>query len=226
MLLDIINGEEFDNLHDEVAVAVCQLAVLHFVLLGRQLAHNIPDWWLRLIDDKNGTWEIYPWGTLVWAQLYDQLENANVVRAEKLYAAQNRPIPRAAKYTLSGFTWAFKGARPNRRLRTRCLEAVEQRWWGQSQPKPMEVPEHYGLSDFDFSVLQNTEDEMPRGTTAYDRRTSNVRDEETDFHIMGLLDRIRRVPYPSWDDVDIVFVPEDLSIVTCDRQALVKRSRN
>ncbi|GKF68150.1 hypothetical protein Tco_0197829, partial [Tanacetum coccineum] len=28
---------------------------------------------------------------------------------------------------------------------------------GQSQPKPMEVPEHYGLSDFDFSVLQNTE---------------------------------------------------------------------
>ncbi|GKB71222.1 phospholipase-like protein, partial [Tanacetum coccineum] len=61
MLLDIINGEEFDNLHDEVAVAVCQLAVLHFVLLGRQLAHNIPDWWLRLIDDKNGTWEIYPW---------------------------------------------------------------------------------------------------------------------------------------------------------------------
>ncbi|GKF55122.1 hypothetical protein Tco_0165462, partial [Tanacetum coccineum] len=42
MLLDIINDEEFDNLHDEVAVAVYQLAVLHFVLLGRQLAHNIP----------------------------------------------------------------------------------------------------------------------------------------------------------------------------------------
>ncbi|GJZ54780.1 phospholipase-like protein [Tanacetum coccineum] len=28
---------------------------------------------------------------------------------------------------------------------------------GQSQPKLMEVPEHYGLSDFDFSFLQNTE---------------------------------------------------------------------
>ncbi|GJV35328.1 phospholipase-like protein [Tanacetum coccineum] len=132
MLLDIINGEEFDNLHDEVAVAVCQLAVLHFVLLGRQLAHNIPDWWLRLIDDKNGTWEIYPWGTLVWAQLYDQLENANVVRAEKLYAAQNRPIPRAAKYTLSGFTWAFKGARPNRRLRPDAFEARAE-WWVRSR---------------------------------------------------------------------------------------------
>ncbi|GKD73224.1 phospholipase-like protein, partial [Tanacetum coccineum] len=28
---------------------------------------------------------------------------------------------------------------------------------GQSKPKPVEVSEHYGLSDFDFSVLQNTE---------------------------------------------------------------------
>ncbi|GJT69100.1 hypothetical protein Tco_1028386 [Tanacetum coccineum] len=46
------DGEEFDNLHDEDVVSVCQLAVLHLVLLGRQLAHNIPDWWLRLIDDK------------------------------------------------------------------------------------------------------------------------------------------------------------------------------
>ncbi|GJW54754.1 phospholipase-like protein [Tanacetum coccineum] len=265
MLIDNINGEEFDNLHDEVAVAVCQLAVLHFVLLGRQLAHNIPDWWLRLIVDKKGTWEIYPWGTLVWDQLYGQLENANVVRAEKLYAAQNRPIPRAAKYTLSGFTWAFKtwilevynvaalryythqqrypravawskvttfqrkflrnffaGARPHRRLRPDAFEAKAE-WWvcsqeffdgriheappiptpvklprqydvpknvdprydelinsikelqkkneahekllkkvynfyqGQSKPKSVEVSEHYGLSDFDFSVLQNTE---------------------------------------------------------------------
>ncbi|GJY76650.1 phospholipase-like protein [Tanacetum coccineum] len=238
MLLDIINGEEFDNLHDEVAVAVCQLAVLHFVLLGRQLAHNIPDWWLRLIDDKNETWKIYPWGTLVWAQLYDQLENANVVCAEKLYATQNRPIPRAAKYTLPGFTWAFKGARPNRRLRPDAFEARAE-WWvrsreffdgriheapsiptpvklpsrfdvpknvdprydelinsikelkkkneahekmlkkvykfyqGQSQPKPMEVPEHYGLSDFDFSVLQNTEGLQQDGPKTLTKQSSS-----------------------------------------------------
>ncbi|GJT68796.1 phospholipase-like protein [Tanacetum coccineum] len=134
-------------------------------------AHNIPDWWLRLIVDKKGTWEIYPWGTLVWAQLYDQLENANVVRAEKLYAAQNRPIPRAAKYTLSGFTWAFKGARPIDRLRPMPFEPRAE--WSEKEMKPrkeaeessisfirdnhnqtMEIPEHYGLSDFDFSGLQ------------------------------------------------------------------------
>ncbi|GKB63791.1 hypothetical protein Tco_0919977 [Tanacetum coccineum] len=84
MLLDIINCEEFDNLHDEVAVAVCQLAVLHFVLLGRQLAHNIPDWWYWLIDDKNETWEIYPW---VRQTLLKKLEielQAEVTLANKL----------------------------------------------------------------------------------------------------------------------------------------------
>ncbi|GKB75777.1 hypothetical protein Tco_0942672 [Tanacetum coccineum] len=43
MLVDIINGEEFDNLHNEDAVSGCQLAVLHLVLFGGQLAHNIPD---------------------------------------------------------------------------------------------------------------------------------------------------------------------------------------
>ncbi|GJT07033.1 phospholipase-like protein [Tanacetum coccineum] len=212
MLLDIINGEEFDNLHDEVAVAVCQLAVLHFVLLGRQLAHNIPDWWLRLIDDKNGTWEIYPWGTLVWAQLYGQLENANVVRAEKLYAAQNRPIPRAAKYTLSGFTWAFKGARPNRRLRPDAFEARAE-WWGQSQPKPMKVPEHYGLSNFVLAFFKTRRDRPPgaRYTVAKTRTSAMIEKSnkfviETDFHLMGMLDGSSR-PYPSWDDVDIVYMP-------------------
>ncbi|GJU38880.1 hypothetical protein Tco_1191837 [Tanacetum coccineum] len=48
MLLDKINCEEFFKLQDEDAVAVCQLAVLHLILLGRQPAHNIPEWWFRL----------------------------------------------------------------------------------------------------------------------------------------------------------------------------------
>nr|GEY77953.1 phospholipase-like protein [Tanacetum cinerariifolium] len=335
MLIDNINGEEFDNLHDE-------------------------------------------------------LENANKVRVENLYAAQNRPIPRVAKYTLSGFTWAFKtwilevynvaalrysthqqrypravawskvttfqqkfllialfifkGARPNRRLRPDAFEAKAE-WWvrsreffdgrihkappiptpvklpsrsdvpkyvdpRQSKPKPVEVHEHYGLSYFDFSVLQNTKaypsvirgtpriatpmsqqrfpmssstnqagpsqnhdagvvnpDEMPRGkretfpskyqlspftcmpttTVAPKKRANNIRNKtrndkvsafnlgkadrppgarytvaktgtsaiidksnkiviETDFHLMGMLDGSSR-PYPSWDDVDIVYMP-------------------
>nr|GEU75121.1 phospholipase-like protein [Tanacetum cinerariifolium] len=136
MLVDNIYGEEFDNLHDEVDVALCQLVVLHL-------------------------------GLLVRAQLYDQLENANEVCAKKLYAAQNRPIPRPAKYTLSGFIWAFKtwiletynvGALGYYTYQQRYPRAVAwskittfQRknlpnfFEGQSKPKPVEVREHYGL---------------------------------------------------------------------------------
>nr|GEV29553.1 hypothetical protein [Tanacetum cinerariifolium] len=112
-----------------------------------------------LVDNNNGEEfdnlhdeEIYPWGSLVWAQLYDQLENANEVRAEKLYAAQNGLIPCPAKYTLSDFTWAFMG---------------------QTKPKPVEVREHYGLSDFDFSVLQNTEGLRQDGPKTFTKQTSN-----------------------------------------------------
>ncbi|GJY20078.1 hypothetical protein Tco_0392644 [Tanacetum coccineum] len=47
MLLDKINDEEFSKLQDEDVVAVCQLDVLHLILLGRQPAHNIPEWWFR-----------------------------------------------------------------------------------------------------------------------------------------------------------------------------------
>ncbi|GKC96221.1 phospholipase-like protein, partial [Tanacetum coccineum] len=103
----VVNMENYEDepvtltCRNEDAVAVCQLAVLHLILLGRQPAHNIPEWWFRF------------------------------------YAYQALPNHPPAKYTLSGFTWAFKG---------------------QSKPKPEEVREHYGLSDFDFSVLQNTED--------------------------------------------------------------------
>ncbi|GJR22451.1 phospholipase-like protein [Tanacetum coccineum] len=151
MLLDKINCEEFFKLQDEDAVAVCQLAVLHLILLGRQPAHNIPEWWFRLIVDKN-KWETYPWGSYVWAKLYRQLRYANSSRWDRFYACQALPNRPPAKYTLSGFTWAFKcypravawsnfkrfkrenlkkffdGARPNRKLTPDAFEAKAE-WW-------------------------------------------------------------------------------------------------
>ncbi|GJW55484.1 phospholipase-like protein [Tanacetum coccineum] len=232
MLLDKINCEEFFKLQDEDAVAVCQLAVLHLILLGRQPAHNIPEWWFRLIVDKN-KWDTYPWGSYVWAKLYRQLRYANSSRWDRFYACQALPNRPPAKYTLSGFTWAFKtwiletykvpaleyythqqryprvvawsnlkrfkrenlkkffdGVRPNRKLRADEFEAKAE-WWVCSrnffdgriheappipppkkneaqdrllnevynfykgQSKPVEVREHYGLTD--FSGFQNSQ---------------------------------------------------------------------
>nr|GEV97421.1 auxin response factor 6-like isoform X1 [Tanacetum cinerariifolium] len=144
MLVVNINSEEFDNLHDEVAIALCQLAVLHLVLLGCQLAHNIPDWWMRLIDDKK-TWKIYPWGSLVWAQLYDQLENANetwILETYNVgslgYYTHQQHYPRVVAWSkvttfqrkfLPNF---FDGARPNQRLRPNAFEAKAE-WWVRSR---------------------------------------------------------------------------------------------
>ncbi|GJZ14017.1 phospholipase-like protein [Tanacetum coccineum] len=61
MLIDKIGSEEFYSLRDEDAIGVCLLAVLHMVLLGQEPKNNVPNWWLRLVDDPN-MWEKYPWG--------------------------------------------------------------------------------------------------------------------------------------------------------------------
>ncbi|GKC12070.1 phospholipase-like protein [Tanacetum coccineum] len=117
MLIDKILSEEFYSLRDEDAVAVCLLAVLHMVLLGQEPKNNVPKWWLSLVDDIN-MWEKYPWGSYIWPKLYRQLKDANPKRWERFYASLRGRIRRPAKYTLSGFTWAFK---------TWILEAYKER---------------------------------------------------------------------------------------------------
>ncbi|GJU47742.1 transposase, MuDR, MULE transposase domain protein [Tanacetum coccineum] len=117
MLIDKILSEEFYSLRDEDAVAVCLLAVLHMVLLGQEPKNNVPKWWLSLVDDIN-MWEKYPWGSYIWPKLYRQLKDANPKRWDRFYASLRGPIRRPAKYTLSGFTWAFK---------TWILEAYKER---------------------------------------------------------------------------------------------------
>ncbi|GJU19785.1 phospholipase-like protein [Tanacetum coccineum] len=117
MLINKIHSEEFYSLRDEDVVAVCLLAVLHMVLLGQEPKNNVPNWWLSLVDDIN-MWEKYPWGSYIWPKLYRQLKDANPKRWDRFYASLRDPIRRPAKYTLSGFTWAFK---------TWILEAYKER---------------------------------------------------------------------------------------------------
>ncbi|GJU23503.1 phospholipase-like protein [Tanacetum coccineum] len=205
MLLDKINDEEFSKLQDEDVVAVCQLAIFHLILLGCQPAHNIPEWWFRLIVDKN-KWKTYPWGSYVWAKLYRQLRYANISRWDRFYIvklflivlllsihcrALHEPlsvileqllghIKRFKRENLMKF---FDGARPNRKLRPDDIEAKAE-WWVCSrdffdgrireappmpplgQSKPVEVHEHYGLTD--FSGLQNSQGFRQASDSFYD----------------------------------------------------------
>nr|GEV44771.1 hypothetical protein [Tanacetum cinerariifolium] len=53
-ILEIIEGDVFDRLHDEDAVSLCCLGILQFVLLGVEAKRRIPNWMLRLANDR--TW--------------------------------------------------------------------------------------------------------------------------------------------------------------------------
>ncbi|GJW92075.1 hypothetical protein Tco_0169628 [Tanacetum coccineum] len=68
---------------------------------GQDPRHNVKDWCLR---------------------------NANVKRWPVFYATPVEEGDDKPKYTLSGFTWAFKGARPSPRLTLDAFEASSD-WW-------------------------------------------------------------------------------------------------
>ncbi|GKC70658.1 phospholipase-like protein [Tanacetum coccineum] len=107
MVFKIIDDELFDRLHDDDAVSVCCLGILQLVLLGVEGKRRIPDWLLRLANDRVG-WDNYPWGSYVWPTLYSQLKNANVRRWPKLYATQPTTEIDKKSYSIFGYTWAFK----------------------------------------------------------------------------------------------------------------------
>nr|GEW43072.1 putative reverse transcriptase domain, reverse transcriptase zinc-binding domain protein [Tanacetum cinerariifolium] len=174
MLVDNINGEEFDNLHDEVAVSLCQLAILHFVLLGRQLAHNIPDWWLSYDVPKKIISNFFD-GARPNRRLRPDAFEAKAewwLRSREFFDGRIHeapPIPTPVKLTSRYDVPKYVDPRYNECINSikelqkkndaheKMLMEVYKFYQGQSKPKLVEVREHYGLSDFDFSVLQNTE---------------------------------------------------------------------
>ncbi|GJV13288.1 phospholipase-like protein [Tanacetum coccineum] len=110
-------GVEFsdDYLHGPLDLGIDEFGKSH--VDGQEPKNNVPKWWLSLVDDIN-MWEKYPWGSYIWPKLYRQLKDANPKRWERFYASLRGHIRRPAKYTLSGFTWAFK---------TWILEAYKER---------------------------------------------------------------------------------------------------
>nr|GEW43908.1 hypothetical protein [Tanacetum cinerariifolium] len=107
MVFKIIDDELFDRLHDDDVVSLCCLGILQLILLGVEGKRRIPDWMLRLANDRVG-WDNYLWGLYVWPTLYSQLKNANVGRWSKLYATQPSTEIDKKSYSIFGYTWAFK----------------------------------------------------------------------------------------------------------------------
>ncbi|GKB29103.1 phospholipase-like protein [Tanacetum coccineum] len=102
-----ISGPTFAELYDDDAVGLCCLGILQLVLLGAENRRIVPQWLLRIANDRVA-WNKYPWGSYVWPTLYSQLRNANVRRWSQFYVEETTNENDAKTYSLCGYTWAFK----------------------------------------------------------------------------------------------------------------------
>ncbi|GJS21823.1 hypothetical protein Tco_0450455 [Tanacetum coccineum] len=104
---DLIKSKSFKKLDDDDVVSLCCIGILQLVLLGLEDRRAVPNWILRLANDRDG-WDDYPWGSYVWPTLYYQLRDANVKRWLPLYATEPTNEDDKKSYSIFGFTWAFK----------------------------------------------------------------------------------------------------------------------
>ncbi|GJX47875.1 phospholipase-like protein [Tanacetum coccineum] len=106
-IANMILDQSFAQLYDDDAVGLCCLGILQLVILGVESKRVVPDWMLRLANDRVA-WDKYPWGLYVWPTLYSQLRNENVKRWSPLYVDEPTNEDDAKKYSIFGYTWAFK----------------------------------------------------------------------------------------------------------------------
>ncbi|GJZ44587.1 phospholipase-like protein [Tanacetum coccineum] len=104
---NMIDDQSFAQLYDDDAVGLCCLGILQLVILGVESKRVVPDWMLRLANDRIA-WDKYPWGSYVWPTLYSQIRNAIVKRWSPLYVDEPTNEDDSKKYSIFGYTWAFK----------------------------------------------------------------------------------------------------------------------
>ncbi|GJW50275.1 phospholipase-like protein [Tanacetum coccineum] len=104
---NMIDDQSFAQLYDDDAVGLCCLGILQLVILGVESKRVVPDWMLRLANDRIA-WDKYPWGSYVWPTLYSQIRNAIVKRWSPLYVDEPTNEDDSKKYSICGYTWAFK----------------------------------------------------------------------------------------------------------------------
>nr|GEZ41351.1 phospholipase-like protein [Tanacetum cinerariifolium] len=106
-VLLLIESDVFKRLDDNDAISLCYVGILQLVLLGVEDRRHVPNWILRLVNDR-ASWDNYPWGSYVWPTLYKHLRDANVKRWQPLYASEPANETDTKSYSIEGFAWAFK----------------------------------------------------------------------------------------------------------------------
>ncbi|GJU49011.1 phospholipase-like protein [Tanacetum coccineum] len=103
----LIESDVFKKLDDNDAVSLCCVGIVQLVLLGVEDRRPVPNWILRLANDRVG-WDNYPWGSYVWPKLYKNLRDANVKRWQPLYVSGPTNESNTKTYSIERFAWAFK----------------------------------------------------------------------------------------------------------------------
>ncbi|GKA36085.1 hypothetical protein Tco_0722576 [Tanacetum coccineum] len=106
-IANFILDESFAQLYDDDAVDLCCLGILQLVILGVESKRVVPDWMLRLANDREA-WDKYPCDSYVWPTLYSQLRNAVLKHWSPLYVDEPTDEDDSKKYSIFGYTWAFK----------------------------------------------------------------------------------------------------------------------
>ncbi|KVH94451.1 hypothetical protein Ccrd_003486, partial [Cynara cardunculus var. scolymus] len=94
---------------------------------GRQPNLVVAGFLLRLVEDLD-SWNRYPWGSYLWALTHPQLKTALPRRQHHVGVKADR----IAKYTLTGFVFAFKDGRQPLTVTSTEVERQTD-WWSDSQ---------------------------------------------------------------------------------------------
>nr|GEU30919.1 hypothetical protein [Tanacetum cinerariifolium] len=150
---ELIKSKSFSKLDDDDVVSLCCIDILQLVLLGVEDRRAVPNWILRLANDRDG-WDDYSWGSYVWPTLYYQLKDANVKRWLPLYATEPTNEVDKKSYSIFGFTWAFKGRVHAERLIPDEIKVVSgtKKWVGSNDESGQNIFEKMNKFMEDMSV--------------------------------------------------------------------------
>nr|GEW16598.1 hypothetical protein [Tanacetum cinerariifolium] len=152
-VLLLIESDVFKKLDDNDAVSLCCVGILQLVLLGVEDRRPVPNWILRLANDRV-SWDNYLWGSCVWPTLYRHLRDANVKRWQPLYASYPTNEYDTKSYSIEGFAWAFK-RRGYQQMKEKNVDMYEKmtrfmedmRRVPEANTTPIIADHHFGVSD-------------------------------------------------------------------------------